>query len=334
VSFENIKGQTQVIDIFRNACRNDRLAGAYILAGPEGVGKLLFARELAKYLLCRNRNEDSCGTCSSCIKVDHGTHPDLFELETKETDKEIKIAYVRALQEQLYLKPFEAEVKVFLVNDAHKMNEESANCFLKSFEEPPEDSIIILITHNLSKILPTIRSRAVTVNFRPLDKETMGKILLDRGLGGDDARFLAALSAGSLSKAQSLMQGDFEPKRRWLTERLFAVGGADHFDLAEELLGLCKTAGGAKQQLRDGLLQMLDMMTLFCRLLLRGCIAKGGDAPAVRRLIPAGAKIFSQRQLEKIIMELERTSGHVSLNANMSIALENMFYRIGKIQGG
>jgi len=335
VSFNNIKGQDFVIDAFRNACRKERLAGAYIFTGPEGVGKLLFARELARYLFCRNRNEDSCGKCPSCRKIENDVHPDLFILETKETEQQIKIDYIRALQKRLYLKPLEAPKKVFVINDAHKMNEEASNCFLKSFEEPPADSIIILVTHNLAMILPTIQSRAVIVNFRPLDEETIEEILVQReGLGRENASFAAQLSGGSLSKARALVEGSFEPKRNWITEHLFSIRKENNFDLAEGLSNLCKTAGGVRQQLRDAVLDMLDMMTLSCRWMLAERIGKGKSRKSRARFMAPAGRIFSQNQLEKIIMELVNAGRYISLNANITITLENMFFRIGEIQGG
>ena len=335
MSFDKIKGQDSVIDAFRNACRNDRLAGAYIFTGPEGVGKLLFAKELAKYLFCRNRNEDSCGECLSCRKVETGNHPDFSILQTGKTEQQIKIKSIQELQRWLYLKPLESNKKIFVVNDAHKMNEESSNRFLKSFEEPPEDSIIILITHNPAMILPTIQSRAVIVNFKPLDEKTIEEILMgEKGLSPENASFIARLSGGSLSKAKALTERDFEPRKNWITARLFSIGKEDNFDLAQDLSTLCKTADGVRQQLRDGVLEMLDMMILFCRWMLTAQIGKDGAQGSSPGFIPSAGRIFSQIQLEKIIMELTNAGRYISLNANIMITLANMFYRIGQIQGG
>ena len=251
MSFANIKGQDGVIKRFRNAVKNDRLASAYIFAGPEGVGKLLFARELAKYLFCESGAGDSCGICPSCRKTSSAAHPDLSIIATAPHEKEIKIEHIRELQKQLYLKPLEGNKKIFIINDAHKLNESSANCFLKSFEEPPRDSIIILITHNLSKILATIQSRAVIVHFRPIDDEIIKETLAtDMKLGSRDASFIAAVSAGSLSRALTLAGSDFEDKKLWITSNILESRKNNNFDLAESLLALCAGAGRALQEQR------------------------------------------------------------------------------------
>ena len=333
MSFRKIKNQDGVIERFRNAVENDRIAGAYIFAGPEGVGKLLFAKELARYLFCKNRNDDSCGECSSCRKMSSGSYPDFSILAALPEEKDIKIEYVRELQRQLYLKPLEGNKKIFIVNDAHKLNDVSSNCLLKSFEEPPGDSIIILITHNLSGILPTIQSRAVIVRFRPIEDKTIKKILVaDKSISSDDASFITAVSAGSLSKAFSLAGSDFKDKRAWLNSNILAIRKNNNFDLTESLLALCKSADSARQQLREAVLEMLDMMLLFFRWMLMTQRGNGKDTVFEESPLSAACKILSQRDFEKIIIELLDARRHIDLNANISMTLEIMFHRIGEIE--
>jgi len=333
MSFKNIKSQDGVIGRFRNAVGNNRLAGAYIFTGPEGVGKLLFAEELARYIFCKNPDGDSCGTCSSCRKMSSGSYPDFSILAVLPEEKEIKIKYIRELQRQLYLKPLEGNKKIFIINDAHKLNEESSNCFLKSFEEPPQDSIIILITHNLSRILPTIQSRAVIVHFQPIDDKTIKEMLTaDKNISSEDASFITAISAGSLSKAFALAGSDFKDKRAWLNSNILAIRKNNNFDLTESLLALCNTAGGTRQQLREAVLEMLDMMLLFFRWMLMAPREKGKNIVLEESPFPATCKFLSQIDLEKIIIELLDARRHIDLNANINMALEIMFHRIGEIE--
>ena len=148
---------------------------SYMFLGPEGVGKKLYAQSFSKQILCLDANnncekytqKDNQKKCDSCIKFDSGNHPDFEIIEPD--GKSIKIDQIRSLQQDIANKPILSDNKVFIINDADTMTEESQNCLLKTLEEPPKYGIIFLIVSNENKILPTIKSRCVTLKFNKID---------------------------------------------------------------------------------------------------------------------------------------------------------------------
>ena len=218
MSWHGIEGHDQIVELFRRAIERGRLASSFLFAGPAGIGKRSFAVKLAQAMLCQQRPEealDPCETCQSCTMVLAGTHPDL-DIVAKPADKaEIPVALFigdhehrrqEGLCHNIALKPFMGGRKIALIDDADLLNEEGANCLLKTLEEPPPQSLLILIGTSPAKQLPTIRSRCQLVRFQPLAIETVAELLLRQGLAPDaaQARRLAQHSEGSVGRALEL----------------------------------------------------------------------------------------------------------------------------------
>ena len=159
MSFENIIGNKKIKSEFIDNIKNNTLSHSYLFVGQEGIGKKLFAKELAKMALCLN-NKTENDNCSSCVKFDSGNNPDFVLIE---------IAQIREMQENVYTKSIVSRKKVFIINDSDKMTEEAQNSLLKTLEEPPEYIMIILITANENKLLNTIKSRCLKINFNNLE---------------------------------------------------------------------------------------------------------------------------------------------------------------------
>ncbi len=196
-----IKGHDLPIQMLEGARTRGRIASAYLFAGDEGIGKKTTALAFAASLNCkepvlRDTLTDSCGQCPSCVKMQNGTHPDLLLVEpltndilicqirpSKERDKCDQEGYDKPrVVEMLSLRSYEGGMKIVIVDQAEKMNTFAANAFLKTLEEPPEDSIIILISSQPDRLLPTIRSRCSRLNFRPLSDDNCREVL-DSGAG-------------------------------------------------------------------------------------------------------------------------------------------------------
>ena len=201
----------------------DKVAHAYIFAGPDGVGKFTTAKEFAKLLLCKNPVKkgdftDSCGNCESCRAFDAGSHPDfehvykeLIEFtkegKDKETPLEFPIDVVREFViEKVSQRPALSTRRVFVLTEAEKLNNESQNCLLKVLEEPPAYCCIILICTRPDKLLPTIRSRCQILRFGPIDEEKIIEKLHQPGLGEKQAKFFARLTDGCLGLACTYSQ--------------------------------------------------------------------------------------------------------------------------------
>jgi DNA polymerase-3 subunit delta' len=218
--------------MFDQAVRRGRLAHAYLFVGPAGVGKRLFADELAKALLCENapalsaRNDKSqtprleaCDRCPSCILVEAGTHPDLFRAGRPEEKHELPIDVMRELCANFGLKSARGHGKVGIVDDADDLNEESANCFLKTLEEPPPRSVLILIGTDPGLQRSTIVSRCQVIRFSPLPENLIAELLRAQGMAdAATVERLARLSGGSLGQARALAEPELWEFRRQLLD--------------------------------------------------------------------------------------------------------------------
>ena len=161
-----IIGHHQILKQLYHAIASDRVAGAYLFVGVANVGKETVALNFAKSINCRTSDEGACGTCLSCRKADDGNHPDLQII--RPSGAWIKIDQIRELQKRIIYRPLEGVRKVYILAEAERMNLEAANCLLKTLEEPPADSVLILLTTNLDALLPTIRSRCQIIPFHSL----------------------------------------------------------------------------------------------------------------------------------------------------------------------
>lgn len=215
MSSQSIRGHDRVVEKFRRALAKERLPSTFLFVGLPGIGKRTFALKLAQGLLCDRVSEerlDPCGECASCHQVTSLNHPDV-EIVAKPADKafiplELLIGdaehRMRAgLCYNIALKPFSGRRKVAIIDDADYLNKEGANCLLKTLEEPPPQSVLILIGTSEQRQLPTIRSRCQIVRFQPLAEEDVAELLVERGLCDDPAlaRSSAAHSHGSLERA-------------------------------------------------------------------------------------------------------------------------------------
>jgi len=212
MSWQRIRGHDAIVQEFTQAVRRGRLGQAYLFTGPPGVGKRLFATELAKVLLCERATPEqwqACDECASCRLVAAGTHPDLVTASRPEDKNELPIAAIRELCRGLALKPARDRGKVAIVDDADDLNEEAANSFLKTLEEPPPHSTLILVGTAADLQLPTIVSRCQLVHFAPLADDVLADLLRARGVD-DPALIRRAVKQGSGSPGQALALADPE----------------------------------------------------------------------------------------------------------------------------
>lgn len=169
--FRDIIGHRHVKTILLSSLKRGRVASTYLFAGDSGIGKRRVAMEFLQALNCKNSPE-VCGVCSSCHKLLKGVHPDMLYLEPKEGI--IRVSEVREIIAFLSHKPHEGRYKAVVIEDADKMNIEASNAFLKTLEEPPEKSLIILISMFPELLPETVRSRCFTLRFSSLsEKETL-----------------------------------------------------------------------------------------------------------------------------------------------------------------
>jgi DNA polymerase-3 subunit delta' len=325
MSWGRVRGHDRLIDGFDRVYRRGRLAHAYLFVGPEGVGKRLFARELAKALLCERRPDDgplaACEQCEACLLVDAGTHPDFFAVARPEEKNELPIDVMQELCRGFALKTARGKGKVAVLDDADDLNEESSNCFLKTLEEPPPRSVFILIGTGSDQQLPTIRSRCQTVRFAPLPAPVVRDILAAGGVT-DPARLdrLVRLSAGSPGAALGLADDALWDFRRELLQGL-AEPRVDSVALGRRLVEFVEDAGkeGSLQRRRAALVLRLLVEALTDALAAHVGTPPRSTDPDEAALLRA---ILKRAGTDKILLLLERClETEIQLNRYIQVAL-------------
>ncbi len=202
-----IIGHQNIITQLQNAVASERVAGAYLFSGEQGIGKETVALYFSNLILCENTTDEviPCSECRACRKIKNGNHPDLRII--RPDGAQIKIDQMRELQQQIVYQPLEGERKIFIIANTEMMNDSAANSLLKTLEEPPAASTIILLTENLKTMLPTIRSRCQILTFYPMPTEELSKALMDSlSIDTEAASAAAILSRGVIGKAITLIE--------------------------------------------------------------------------------------------------------------------------------
>jgi DNA polymerase-3 subunit delta' len=237
ITFAGVLGHERIKALLQDALRRSRLPGALLFTGPDGVGKKSLALAAARALLCDSRSGEACDACPPCHRSAKGLHPDLFLLEPEGTS--IKIERVRDLVREIGARPFEGPARAFVVDGAHLLTEQAQNALLKSLEEPPATSHVMLVTSAAQALLTTIRSRCQTLRLGGLPASVVESYLRDRqGLAAEEARLRAALADGSLSAALAFEAGTYHELRDGLLsllEGLPRLGSIERMEAAEGL---------------------------------------------------------------------------------------------------
>lgn len=200
--FADILGHEKPLNLINSYLEGSAFSGGFIFSGPEGIGKRLVAQIVAQKLNCTAADKP-CGLCESCRKIEKSAHPDLHIIQNGEA--QIKIDDIRAILREANFRPYEGEMKIFIIDNAHKLNLEAANSLLKILEEPPKDVLIILITHKPQNIIRTVLSRCKKIKFSPLARSRLEAVLVkDYSLDKLTAHFLSFYAEGRLGLALKL----------------------------------------------------------------------------------------------------------------------------------
>jgi len=218
MSLRAIIGQEKAVRILSGTLKRRHVPSSILFSGDSGIGKRLTALNYAKALNCLEPIDfDACDNCISCRKIDVDSHPDVTTL-LPEND-EIKIEAIRQAGEILQLRPYEGIKKVLIVDDADFMNINAANAFLKTLEEPPSDSIIVLVSASPDRLPETIRSRCMHIRFRPLSDEAF-KCVLSLKVPGKDLGPFTGLITGRPGIGISK---DFTREKKWFLDILTSM---------------------------------------------------------------------------------------------------------------
>ena len=326
--WQGIYGHDQVVDFFCRSLACARLASTYLFVGPQGVGKQTFALKLAQALLCQDLDESqllACGQCESCRLFSAGGHPDLdviqlprgkrwLPLELFVGDREHRNQ--TGLCHNIALRPRLGQRRAAIIDDADWLTVESANCLLKTLEEPPPGALIILIGSSRSRQLPTILSRSQIVQFSPLNVETTADLLLAQGVvaNREDAERLAAAGEGSLQRAAELADAELWGLRERLSAQLVSRR-IDVARLAADLGEVIQGAGKEADLRRRRFGQVLELAVSAYRTVLWNSVQP----------LPAVSETRAQIDAESALAALNRcleAEAQLHRNANQTTLLE------------
>ncbi len=234
--FSKLIGNDDAKRSLKRLLANGRVPNSLLFAGDEGVGKRQFALQVAKAFVCKEPTDgEACGVCAACRRADvfvfpksdkgedfeqvfFSEHPDVGTVIPFK--RNVRVDAIRDLEREANFRPYEAEARFFIIDDAHKMNDAAANALLKTLEEPPATSYIFLITSRPDSLLPTIRSRCQMMRFAPVETDEIERFLIDdRAFTHDEARLAARLARGSVGRAVSVDVAKFKTNR----ERMMGV---------------------------------------------------------------------------------------------------------------
>ena len=238
--FEKIIGNEHIKESLIKAVNSSSVSHSYLFIGKSGIGKKLFAKELAKKVMCLGDE-----TCESCIKFEANSNPD-FQIIVPD-GRTLKIEQIRNLQARMIEKPIISNKKVYIIDDAECMSEEAQNCLLKTLEEPPEYAMIILISSNENRILQTIKSRCVIIKFEDLTDKQIADYL------NIQDKEIIKLCGGSLEKASKIQ----ENKDTYLQLKNFANA------LETSSLIECFDISKMFTALKDNILEILDYLNII-----------------------------------------------------------------------
>lgn len=347
MSWNDIVGHQTQRDLLHGTIVRQRLAHTYLFVGTEGIGKHTFALQVAQCLLCQTHSEDefeACGTCPGCKQVLAGTHPDLFVVGCPEGKREIPIDTFLGPAERrgkaglcydLSHTPMAGGRKIAIIGDAERLNDESSNALLKTLEEPPPHSLIILVATHSDSILPTIRSRCQILRFSPLTTANVVELLLKTGLTSDpDAAAIAAAgSEGSLKQAAVLLDDGLRAQRNKLFD-LLAAPNFNSLALTGFVMDGVEAAGSEAPAQREQAGWYFRFCVEFFKNAVEEMITRrAGNIPQITQ--------FSQRYrtptpdhlngLANVVERVITAATHLEQNVTVTLAVETLFDEVGRM---
>jgi DNA polymerase-3 subunit delta' len=345
--FSRLIGNDEVKDALRRLLAGGRVPGSLLFTGEAGIGKKLFALELAKVLNCRNRaGLEACDECSSCKRISKSTFP---PFGNPDDDKErmiwsehadvamvrpykqiIRVKPMRELEREANFRPFEGAARVFIVEDAEYMNDQAANALLKILEEPPSTSHLILTTTNPTALLATIRSRCQAIQFAPIPADEIERFLIaDKGIAAGDAALLASTSRGSIGRALATDIDDYRDRRAAMLtvlRTLTITGNRVQLLRSAEALAAIKDRGEYEET--------LDVLESLIRDVWALALGRSTETIVNQDLLselPRIAAELSSVRAASWLSEIEELRGTLEVNINRKIASDALLMSMAAV---
>ena len=321
-NFKDIIGQESIKKHLQTAIKTGNLSHAYIINGEYGSGRQTIASALAETIQCQSKTDDTdaCGVCTSCKQAESHNHPDIKYMTHDKTS--ISVNDIREqLNNDISIKPYSSEYKIYIIPDANKMTEQAQNALLKKIEEPPVYAIIILLTENCDSLLPTIRSRRVTLTMNPVEKDQICTYLENKfQLEPEQAQIAANYCQGNIGKAiRFASSSDFIEMKNQVLKLLKNL---DSMDIAS-IIDTIKEFSTHKNDIND----YLDLMLLWYRDVLMFKVTKDANLLLYSDEYSAISEQATKRDyenIENIIAAIDKAKVRLKANVNFDVTIELM----------
>jgi DNA polymerase III subunit delta' len=320
IAVQSVVGQEYAIQTFNNALDKDKISHAYIISGPDGVGKSNFALSMAAAILCKGEKRP-CNKCSSCTKIEHKNHPDLRILENK--GKTIGVDDIRNLIDEIYTKPYEGDKKIAIIKEAHSITLYGQNAILKTLEEPPGHTVIIMLTENINAILETIKSRCQIISLGRVSIDKIKNFLKDRGIEDDKAGLAAEFSDGIVGNALKALDEKFLNLKKEVIERAQRIVRSDAMEAFELVDFFIKN--------KNDIDEILDILTIWFRDIMLLKLVKNEKLiinKDCHEMLVEESHLLSYNKLDKIISIINDTKEKLRQYSNFQLTMEVMILKI------
>ena len=324
--FDEILGQEKVVEHFKNAIKLDKISHAYIINGEKGMGKKMMAKAFAMTVQCERGGDEPCMECHSCKQFLSGNNPDI-KWVTHEKPATISVEEVRTqINNDIIIRPYAYKRKIYIVDEAEKMNTAAQNALLKTIEEPPSYGVILLLTSNKQMLLQTILSRCVTMDLRPVEEKIVVDYLKVREKIVDyRAKEAAVFAAGNIGKAKDICASDdfFHFKE----EVLRAAKNVEHMSVAD----MNVNAKNIAKEYKDNIGNYLNLLELWYRDVLIYKVSHSVGEMVFHkeeRSIRQQAEHLTYHGIETIFQTINEVRFQIKSNVNFELAVEMLFLKI------
>ncbi len=327
-NFNDIIGQDQIRDHLKTAIEQEKVSHAYIICGEKHSGKKYISDIFAQALLCEADKDVPCGKCHSCSQAASRNNPDIIYV-THEKPNIIGVDDIRTqVNGDVNIRPYAGKKKIYIIDEAEKMNSQAQNALLKTFEEPPEYAVILLLVNNKETLLPTILSRAVMLNMKPVSDVLIKKYLMEQVKIPDyKAEVCVAFARGNIGKAKLLAENEeFDNIRNAVLSLLKNLKNMD----AGDITAAVKHASSYKNVIDD----YLDIITVWFRDVLLFKATENPDVLIFReelQYIKRVAQSSSYSAVQSGIDAVETARRRLSSNVNFELTIELLFLAIQEI---
>ncbi len=323
--FQDIIGHNQIIEHLKNAIRMEKISHAYILNGENNAGKMMIAEAFAMALQCEAHQEDACMECRSCHQAKEHNQPDIIYV-SHEKPNIISVDDIRhQINNDIVIKPYSSKYKIYIVDEAEKMNTQAQNALLKTIEEPPAYAVILLLTTNADAFLPTILSRCITLNLKTVNEDLIKAHLMKKYQVPDyQADVCAAFAQGNVGKAIQLASS--EEFHELKSAALSVVKKLEDMDLYE-LNTLIKQINEFKPQIQE----YFDLLTLWFRDVLYMKATDNVNNLIFKDEVYDIKKQAAKRSysgIENILKALEQSRVRLNANVNFDLVIELLLLTI------